>query len=115
MSGIVQYVTSVGFLHVASAHVVVARRLVAEHAPWITDVHVVDPSLLDDLVEDAEGRLIRLAARIGELVGRDVDAVVCTCPELLADAAQTARRMGVAAIGVEDVGPGLGRGLAFAS
>lgn len=96
-------VRSVGFLHVASSHVRATRLLVAEHAPWIVDVHIVDGSLLDDLVEDAEGRLVRLAARIGELVGRDVDAVVCTCPELLGDAARAARGLGVPAIGVEDV------------
>lgn len=103
MSGIVAGVSCVGFLHVATEHVAEARRLVAEHAPWITDVHLVDSSLLDDLVQDADGRMVRLAARVGELVGRDVDAVVCTCPELLADVARAARAMGVAALGAEDL------------
>ena len=96
-------VRSVGFLHVASPHVAVTREMIAEHAPWIGDVHLVDSTLFDDLVHGAEGRLTRLAARIGELVGRDVDAVVCTCPELLDDVATAARAMGVAALDVADV------------
>lgn len=96
-------VHSVGFLHVDSSHVAVARRLVAEHAPWLEHVHLVDASLLDDLTADPERRRIRLAARIGELVGRDVAAVVCTSPELLSDVATAARRMGVPALDADDV------------
>lgn len=106
-------VRSVGFLHVAPSHVAVARALLAEHAPWIADVHLVDASLFDDLLDDAQGRLTRLAARIGELVGRDVDAVVCTCPELLDDVATAARRMGVPALDEADV-RALSGGLSFA-
>ncbi len=39
-------VATVGFLHVAAAHVQAARRLLAEHAPGVVDIHVVDRSLL---------------------------------------------------------------------
>ena len=90
---------TVGFLHVAAAHVHAARRLLAEHAPGVVDVHLVDRKLLDPCGDPAR----RIAARVGELVGRDVDAVVCTWPSLLADVARAARDRGIAAIGVEEL------------
>lgn len=108
-------VNSVGFLHVESSHVAVARRLVGEHAPWLEHVHLVDASLLDDLTVDPDRRRIRLSARIGELVGRDVDAVVCTSPELIADVAAAARRMGVPALDADGVRALGGAPLALAS
>lgn len=98
-SGSVPSVATVGFLHVAAEHVAVARRLVAEHAPGTVDIHLVDERLLD-ATEDA---LVRLGARIGELVGRDVDALVCTCPTLIADAARLARQAGIAAVGLPEL------------
>lgn len=87
----------VGFLHVAGAPMEAARRLVAEHAPWLVDVHLVDPTLL----EAGDDVLMRLAARVGELIGRDVDTLVCTCPTLLADVVRVAQRAGVAAVGLD--------------
>lgn len=89
---------TVGFLHVAAAHVHAARRLLAEHAPGVVDVHLVDRHLLDPTIDPWR----RVAARVGELVGRDVDAVVCTWPALLADVTRAARERGIAAIGVEE-------------
>ncbi|MHC1563060.1 hypothetical protein ACR9E3_29220 [Actinomycetospora sp. C-140] len=90
---------TVGFLHVAAAHVHAARRLLAEHAPGVTDVHVVDRTLLDPTGDVRT----RIAARVGELVGRDVDAVVCTWPALLGDVVRVARERGIAAVGVEEL------------
>ena len=92
-------VATVGFLHVAAAHVHAARRLLAEHAPWIVDVHLVDRLLLDP----GEDVLTRVAARVGELAGRDVDAIVCTCPDLVADVARMARELGVSTVAVDEV------------
>jgi hypothetical protein len=40
---------------------------------------------------------------VGELVGRDVDAVVCTWPALLADVVRVARDRGVEALGIEEL------------
>jgi len=92
-------VATVGFLHVAAAHVQAARRLLAEHAPGVVDVHVVDRTLLG-----ATGDVsTRIAARVGELVGRDVDAVVCTWPALVADVVRVARERGIAAAGIEEL------------
>lgn len=93
---------TVGFLHVAAEHVPVARRLVAEHAPGTVDVHLVDESLL----EQTEDALVRLGARIGELVGRDIDTLVCTCPTLIADAVRLAQHAGIAAVGLPELGVG---------
>lgn len=94
---------TVGFLHTEPSHVAVFARLVAERAPWLVDVHVVDTSLLSDLrlrgLDDEIRR--RLAARVGELVGRAVDAVVCTCTVLGEEAARLP-----AAGGVPVFGPG---------
>lgn len=90
---------TVGFLHVAAAHVREARRLLAEYAPGVTDVHLVDRMLLEP------GRDIgtRVAARVGELVGRDVDAVICTWPALTDHVVRVARERGIAAAGVEEL------------
>lgn len=106
------HVATVGFLHVAAAHVHAARRLLAEHAPGVVDVHLVDRHLLDPTIDPCK----RIAARVGELVGRDVDAVVCTWPALLGDVARAARDRGIAAIGVEEFagvtgGAGIGGGM----
>jgi len=95
----VPLVATVGFLHVAAAHVQAARRLLAEHAPGIVDVHVVDRTLL----EPTSDVRTRLAARVGELICRDVDAVVCTWPALVADVVRVAGERGVAAVGVEEL------------
>jgi hypothetical protein len=92
-------VVTVGFLHVAAAHVHAARRLIAEHAPGIVDVHVVDRTLLDPTADVRT----RIAARVGELVGREVDAIVCTWPALLADVVRIARDRGIEGIGVEEL------------
>lgn len=62
-------------------------------------MHLVDESLLDP----AGDALVRLGARIGELVGRDIDTLVCTCPELIADAARIAQRAGIAAVGLPEL------------
>jgi hypothetical protein len=103
-------VTTVGFLHVAAEHMQAARRLVAEHAPGIVDVHLVDERLL----EPTEDALLRLKARIGELMGRDIDALVCTCPSLISDAAHIAAQAGLAAVGLPELAaravPGLTSG-----
>ena len=95
----IPFVATVGFLHVAAAHVHAVRRLLAEHAPGVIDVHLVDRTLLDPT---GDCRL-KVAARIGELVGRDVDAVVCTWPALLGDVVRAARDRGIAAVGVEEL------------
>jgi hypothetical protein len=92
-------VATVGFLHVAAAHVQAARRLLAEHAPGVVDVHLVDRTLLEPTTDVG----MRIAARVGELVGRDVDAVVCTWPALLADVVRVARDRGIDALGVEEL------------
>ena len=72
---------TVGFLHTEPGHVALAARAVRERAPWLVDVHLVDETLLAHLravgLDDDLRR--RLGARVGELVGRAVDAVVCTC------------------------------------
>lgn len=81
---------TVGFLHTEPTHVALVARLVREHAPGMVDVHLVDTGLLDHLrrLRDQgfdgldEDLSRRLGARIGELVGRAVDAVVCTCVAL---------------------------------
>jgi len=92
-------VATVGFLHVAAAHVQAARRLLAEHAPGIVDIHLVDRTLIEPTSDVGT----RIAARVGELVGRDVDAVVCTWPALLADVVRVASERGIAAVGVEEL------------
>jgi len=74
-------VPTVGFLHTDRAHVSVFSRLVHDRAPTLTDVHLVDETLLHDLLRrglDDDVRR-RLGTRLGELSGRAVDAVVCTC------------------------------------
>jgi hypothetical protein len=97
-------VATVGFLHVAAAHVQAARRLLAEHAPGIVDVHVVDRTLLE-----ATGDVsTRIAARVGELMGREVDAVVCTWPALVADVVRVASERGIAAAGVDELAAAAG-------
>ena len=45
----------------------------------------------------------RIAARVGELMGREVDAVVCTWPALVADVVRVASERGIAAAGVEEL------------
>ncbi|GAA4796714.1 hypothetical protein GCM10023200_36050 [Actinomycetospora chlora] len=90
---------TVGFLHVAAAHVHAARRLLAEHAPGVVDVHLVDRTLLEPTADVGT----RIAARVGELVGREVDAVVCTWPALLADVVRVARDRGIEAFAVEEL------------
>lgn len=99
MSGIVRTVTSVGFLHTAAAQVAAVRSLVAEHAPWLRDVHLVDETLLDPM--QVGDLAVRLAARVGELAGRDVDLLVCPHPELLADVTRVAARCGLPVVGLE--------------
>ena len=75
---------TVGFLHTERAHVSFFARLVRDRAPGLTDVHIVDETLLHDLrrrgLDDDVRR--RLGTRLGELSGRAVDAVVCTCAVL---------------------------------
>ena len=81
---------TVGFLHTERTHVSVFAQLVRERAPGVTDVHLVDESLLQDLLArglDDDVRR-RLGTRHGELSGRAVDAVVCTCTVLGAEAAR---------------------------
>ncbi|MEJ2890652.1 hypothetical protein [Actinomycetospora aeridis] len=90
---------TVGFLHVAADHVREARRLLAEHAPGVVDVHLVDRTLL----EPGRDIATRVAARVGELVGRDVDAVVCTWPYLTDLVVRVARERGITAVGVEEL------------
>ncbi|GAA4903295.1 hypothetical protein EV188_1011138 [Actinomycetospora succinea] len=90
---------TVGFLHVAAEHVREARRLLAEHAPGVVDVHLVDRNLLTPGPDIAT----RVAARVGELVGRDVDAVICTWPYLTDLVVRVARERGLAAAGVEEL------------
>jgi hypothetical protein len=92
-------VATVGFLHVAADHVREARRLLAEHAPGVVDVHLVDRALL----RPGPDILTRVAARVGELVGRDVDAVVCTWPYLTDVVVRVARERGITALGVEEL------------
>lgn len=99
MSGIVRCVTSVGFLHVAAAHVSEARRLVAEQAPWLSDVHIVDEALAE--AGSSADLAKRIATRVGELIGRDVDMLVCQCPELIAEVRRVAARSGLPVVGPE--------------
>ena len=47
-----------------------------------------------------------LSVRIGELAGRDVDVLVCSCPELLADATRVAARCGLPVVGMEQLTAG---------
>lgn len=81
---------TVGFLHTEPSHVPFFARLVRERAPGVTDVHLVDETLLADLrrhgLDDAVRA--RLGSRLGELSGRAVDAVVCTCASLGEEAAR---------------------------
>ena len=95
---------SVGFLHVAAAQVAATRRLVAEHAPWLTDVHLVDETLL--ALPPGRELARRLSARVGELAGRDIDVLVCPSPELLPDVREVAARCGLPVIGLEQLAAG---------
>jgi hypothetical protein len=70
-------VATVGFLHTADVHVGTFRALVAELAPGIRDMHVVDPVLLAEA--GAPGTPARIAARVAELRAAGADVVVCTC------------------------------------
>lgn len=90
---------TVGFLHVAAEHVRAARALLAEHAPGVVDVHLVDRALL----QAGPDIVTRVAARVGELIGRDVDAVVCTWPYLTDVVARVAQERGITAVGVEEL------------
>ena len=90
---------TVGFLHVAADHVREARRLLADHAPGVVDVHLVDRTLLRPGPDIAR----RVAARVGELVGRDVDAVICTWPYLTDLVVRVAGERGITACGVEEL------------
>ena len=98
---------TVGFLHTERSHVAVVARLVRERAPGLVDVHVVDETLLAHLqrlheqgVEGLDDELRRrLGVRVGELVGRAVDAVVCTCVALGDEAARLATDADVPVLG----------------
>ncbi|MBB4766749.1 aspartate/glutamate racemase family protein [Amorphoplanes digitatis] len=69
--------TTIGFLHTAEAHVPTFRGLVAELAPGVRDLHVVDERLLADAA--APGVDSRIAERLRSLADSGADLVVCTC------------------------------------
>lgn len=88
---------TVGFLHTDAGRADFFRRWLAERAPGVVGVHLTDPQLLVDLRQrglDDELRL-RVGARLGELVGRAVDAVVCTCAVLGDEAARVGHHAGI--------------------
>ena len=72
--------TSIGFLHTSPVHVERFERLVAESAPDVEVVTVVDEVLLDRARSHGLADLILiggLADRLAQLA--EVDVVVCTC------------------------------------
>jgi hypothetical protein len=77
-------VTTIGFLHTADAHVPTFHNLMAELAPGLRDLHVVDARLLADAGErgiDADVAE-RLGERLRSLAASGADVVVCTCSTL---------------------------------
>ncbi|MEU7908648.1 aspartate/glutamate racemase family protein [Actinoplanes sp. NPDC049118] len=76
--------TTVGFLHTADAHVPTFRGLVAELAPGLRDLHVVDARLLADARERGVDSAVaeRLGERLRSLADSGADLVVCTCSTL---------------------------------
>lgn len=76
--------TTIGFLHTADAHVPTFRKLVAELAPGVRDLHVVDERLLADAAERGVDADVaeRLGERLRSLADSGADVVVCTCSTL---------------------------------
>jgi Asp/Glu/hydantoin racemase len=93
---------AIGFLHTAEVHVATFRSLVAEIAPDLTAVAVVDA----DLLSDARRRGVdvvrrRLRQRLEELAGTSVEVIVCTCSTLSGEAESLSPVAGVPVIRVD--------------
>ncbi len=74
----------VGFLHTAAGHVATFQTLLAARAPAVTDVHVVDETLLGDarrhsVDDDIRGRL---GICLRDLVAQGADVIACSCSTL---------------------------------
>ena len=101
---------TIGFLHTEPEHVQVFARLVAERAPWLVDIHLVDETLLADIRRGLDDDVrARLGARLGELIGRAVDAVVCTCAVLGDEAVRVTERAGVPVFSPEQLASPMSR------
>jgi hypothetical protein len=89
--------TAIGFLHTADQHVPTFGSLVAELAPDLPDVHVVDPSLLAGARAHGMTPELRqrLQDRLSELVTAGARVVVCTCSTLGEHAEALAAATGV--------------------
>lgn len=94
---------TIGFLHTADVHVGTFRNLLAEVAPGLTDVAVVDAELLADArrggVDDAVRG--RLRSRLDGLAGQEVAVIVCTCSTLSGEAESLGPVAGVPVIRVD--------------
>lgn len=94
---------TIGFLHTAEVHIVTFRALLAEVAPGLSDVTVVDADLLSDArragVDDAVRA--RLKGRLDELAGHHVDVIVCTCSTLSGEAESLGPVAGVPVVRVD--------------
>jgi Asp/Glu/Hydantoin racemase len=75
-------VTTIGFLHTASVHEATFERLVADHDPTVTVVHVTRPDLLARAQSHGlgDGDVVEgIAAALGELNTAGATMAVCTC------------------------------------
>jgi hypothetical protein len=96
-------VTTVGFLHTSAVHVPTFRALLADIAPGLGDVHVVDETLLADVRDRPFDAAIeaRLLGRLRELAAHDPGVIVCTCSTLGGDAERLGPRLGTVVLRID--------------
>jgi hypothetical protein len=94
---------TVGFLHTAWMHVPVFAALLADVAPGLADVHLVDEGLLADVRSRGFGPDIeaRLLGRLRELAEHAPAVIVCTCSTVSGHAEDLAARLGTAVLRID--------------
>jgi aspartate/glutamate racemase len=95
--------TTVGFLHTASSHVPAFEALLAQVAPGVDGVHVVDEALLADAATQGldAGLLARLEGRLRELAQHAPGVIVCTCSTFSGHAERLSQQLGVRVLRID--------------
>jgi aspartate/glutamate racemase len=96
-------VTTVGFLHTSRLHVPLFRALLADVAPGVEGVHIVDEALLADAQHrplDA-GLEARLLGRLQEVAEQAPDVIVCTCSTFSGVAERLADQVGIPVLRID--------------
>jgi Asp/Glu/hydantoin racemase len=95
--------TTLGFLHTSSVHVPTFQALLADVAPGMTDLHLVDEDLLADVRSGGLDASIeaRLLGRLQELAEHAPSIIVCTCSTLSGLAETLADQVGIPVLRVD--------------